>query len=225
MDSTTNTHECKCNESNNEEPTWDDLADSWESFEGVKEFSEGAYRLMKENVPIADWSSCSILDVGCGTGYFDRLLADDCDCNKVVAMDPSRNMLDVLEQRIQESDGKNKDKIRVVNGSLDEEMVKKLRGENLSQFNVIVANSVCRFLPKYDEFLGCVESLLAPDGVFIQCDWQQDKEPFVNDHKEGFHRQMISDAYDKVGLEVVYLDDAFTIENIKILGAIGRKRH
>lgn len=70
-----------------------------------------------------------------------------------------------------------------------------------------------------------MESLLAPDAVFIQCDWQQDKEPFVNDHKEGFHIQMISDAYDKVGLEVVYLDDAFTIENIKILGAIGRKRH
>ena len=65
------------------------------------------------------------------------------------------------------------------------------------KFDLIVASSVCSFLPGYEKTLALLKSLLVPGGSFIQWDWQATE----GNSDFGLNRERILSAYDKVGLK------------------------
>ena len=203
---------------NQDSTTWDGLAKNWENQEGVRLFSENTKTLLLNQFSEDNFSQATILDLGCGTGLLSRLISQH-GCKAVVSIDPSKEMLSVLQSRLVDTDNN----IRSIQGVLDNDMVLKLLEENYGPFDAVVANSVCSFVPNYDDLLGMIVRVLAPGGIFLQCDWEQQIKPLTNNNADGFHHDMIRRAYKKVGLDVVDIKSAFQIMDMQVIAGVGRK--
>ncbi|MEM7345174.1 MAG: class I SAM-dependent methyltransferase, partial [Chloroflexota bacterium] len=80
-----------------------------------------------------------------------------------------------------------------------------------TKFDLIVASSVCAFLPDYEGTLKLMKRLLKPDGLFIQWDWQQTEA----DPEFGFTKAMIEAGFLNAGLSVVSITNPFSLESEK----------
>lgn len=65
---------------------------------------------------------------------------------------------------------KNLTNVSAIAGFLTQDLIDSHPGLT-GKFDLIIASSVCGFLPDYAETLGLLKSLLKSDGVFIQWDW------------------------------------------------------
>ena len=83
------------------------------------------------------------------------------------------------------------------------------------KFDMIVASSVCSFLPDYEGTLGDLSSLLKPGGYFIQWDWLTDMPV-----------PRIQSAFDASGLISHYIEEGFSMntenELMRVVMGIGR---
>jgi 2-polyprenyl-3-methyl-5-hydroxy-6-metoxy-1,4-benzoquinol methylase len=199
---------------NNESTEWDDIAGGWDDQPGVNEFSEHTKQLMLKQATPELWSSASVLDLGCGTGILSRLLSEH--CGKIVSVDPSKAMVDVLQKHL--DDNSSLGNISPISGILDDTMAEQFLKDEHSPFDAVVANSVCRFVPDYDDLLVRVRKLLKPGGLFVQTDWEQQKEPLTENHADGFHEEMLRKAYGKAGLDVVSIEQVSLMDNPIICG-------
>ncbi len=194
------------------EPTtidWDEHAGYWDDFDEAKDYSSKIFKLLTNQI---DLKNLSILDFGCGTGLLTDYMREQ--AKRIVALDSSKKMIEVLH-------GKNYENVETLVGELNRKTV----SENPAlqeHFDLVVAASVCAFLPNYTEVLGIIKSLLKPQGMFVQWDWLRSEK----DSDFGFTESMIQEAYDAVGLKVDSICIPFHMmendEKMEVLMAVGK---
>lgn len=81
----------------------------------------------------------------------------------IVGLDISEKMIDVLNEK------KLPNVVTITEPLSELSLASNMHLQR--KFDLIVASSVCSFLPNYEETLFMLKSLLAPGGLFVQWDW------------------------------------------------------
>lgn len=177
---------------------WDDFATDWDTDTDVRDYAAKAFASWEAKVApeIARLSDCRVLDFGCGTGLLSERLAGR--CGRVIAIDSSPKMIEVLERKIERSGAGN---VVASVATVDD---KSIASDPLlaEKFDLVVASSVCSFLPDYEVTLRALASLLVAGGRFVQWDW-------VSDMPEG----RIREAFDAAALVERFIGQAFCMES------------
>jgi len=137
---------------------WDEYAEGWDEDSSVQEYASKAFDELLDIINIDD---LTVFDFGCGTGSLTQLLSPR--VKDIVALDGSSSMIERLAK-------KNLKNVSTVADFLTQDLIST--HQNLTnKFDLIVASSVCGFLPDYEMTLGLLKSLLKKGGVFVQWDW------------------------------------------------------
>ncbi len=134
--------------------SWDDYTEGWDSKEDVIAYSAKAFGSLCEFV---DPQGQLIFDFGCGTGLLTEQMAITVE--RVVAVDSSIKMILTLRNKYLH----NVDNLTAI---ISEESIKSHELHS-QKFVLVVASSVCTFLPNYEETLCLLKTLLKPSGIFI----------------------------------------------------------
>lgn len=137
---------------------WDKYAEGWDVDASVQEYANKAF---EELSSVINFDGLSVFDFGCGTGMLTQLLSPR--VKDIVALDGSPEMIRLLAK-------KNLTNVSNISDFLTQDLIDShpyLR----NKFDLIVASSVCGFLPDYEMTLGLLKSLLKSGGLFIQWDW------------------------------------------------------
>jgi 2-polyprenyl-3-methyl-5-hydroxy-6-metoxy-1,4-benzoquinol methylase len=137
---------------------WDEYAENWDVDPEVEEYSIKAFSELLKNINIDD---LDVLDFGCGTGALAQLMSPK--VKSIVAIDPSTEMIKHLNK-------KSLTNVSSISDYLSKELIQSLP-EFENKFDLIVASSVCGFLPDYETTLSLLKYLLKEDGVYVQWDW------------------------------------------------------
>lgn len=137
---------------------WDEYAENWDVDPTVEEYAKNAFSALLQNINI---NGLTVLDFGCGTGALTQLMSPI--VKSIVAIDPSSEMIKHLDKKALNN-------VSSISDYLSKELVQSLP-EFKNKFDVIVASSVCGFLPDYEATLSLLKSLLKDGGVFVQWDW------------------------------------------------------
>lgn len=180
---------------------WDQMAGEWDDLAAgyAAGFEELLWDKLKDDKDKVDgWS---VLDFGCGTGLLsDRLRSK---VKKIVAMDVSSKMIDVLYEKIQGQEWTNTQSIHCVLAELANappavrESVEALYGT----MDLIVASSVLSFVPEKDvpatlEILG---KFLKPGGYLVHSDWPKSEAK----HPDALDAEKALVLYGHAGLKAV----------------------
>uniref|UniRef100_A0A0G4FHT7 Methyltransferase type 11 domain-containing protein n=1 Tax=Chromera velia CCMP2878 TaxID=1169474 RepID=A0A0G4FHT7_9ALVE len=189
---------------------WDNLAAGWDEKPGVKEYAKAAFDTLQtvctELKFELDPSNTEVLDFGCGSGLLSSLLSPL--VNEITAVDASAEMVRVVERK----------GLKNVNARclvLSEETA-----SSLDPVDLVVCSSVLAFVPDPAGTLGILGKKLKETGLLIQWDWEceKDDEPF------GFTQSKIEDNLKKAELEILRLERPFSIEGMKPLMAVARRK-
>lgn len=195
------------------ENEWDDFATEWDVNKDVRDYSEKAFHSWQLKVAPAfsELSASRVLDFGCGTGLLAEKLAEK--FGQVVAIDSSSKMIEILNSKIRQSGVAN---IVASDLTVDSTIIKD-HPLLANKFDLIVASSVCSFLPDYKSTLCDLSMLLRPNGWFVQWDW-------ISDMPE----ERIRDAFKTCGLFEQSVEQAFSMDtNGKaepVVMGVGQKR-
>lgn len=195
------------------ENEWDEFAPGWDTNVDVRTYAAMAFDSWDRKVSpmVRDLPDCRVLDFGCGTGLLTERLAPI--CGQVLAVDTSAKMLDVLRQKISDMNISN---VIAMEVAVNANTVKE-NPDLASKFDLVVASSVCSFLPDYETTLCNLVSILNPGGLFIQWDWLADMSV-----------DRIRSAFEAAGLFDVSIEEAFTMESgdesMAVVMGIGRLR-
>lgn len=137
---------------------WDEYAENWDVDPEVEEYSKKAFSELLKNINIDD---LDVLDFGCGTGALAQLMSPK--VKSIVAIDPSTEMIKHLNK-------KSLTNVLSISDYLSKELIQNLP-EFENKFDLIVASSVCGFLPDYEATLSLLKSLLKKGGAYVQWDW------------------------------------------------------
>ncbi len=137
---------------------WDEYAAGWDADASVQEYANKAFQELSRVIEI---NGLSVFDFGCGTGSLTQLLSPM--AKDIVALDGSSEMIKLLAK-------KNLSNVSTIAAFLTQELVDS-HPELTKKFDLIVASSVCGFLPDYEITLGLLTSLLKSGGMFVQWDW------------------------------------------------------
>lgn len=137
---------------------WDDYAETWEQNPATAVFAERAFNELNKLVSL---KGLKVLDFGCGTGLLAQQLSPI--VKEIVALDTS-------EQMIEQLDAKELPNVEPVVDSLSRGLV-AYHPAFRSQFDLIVASSVCGFVDDYEEIAKVANSLLNEGGLFVHWDW------------------------------------------------------
>lgn len=175
---------------------WDEYADGWDSNADVISYSEKAFDSLQEAIDIKD---LRVLDFGCGTGLLSEKLSPY--AREIVALDTSEKMISILAKKCLPN-------VYTISGELTAGLIseQKIFSE---KFDLIIASSVCSFLPDFESTLTLLKSLLEPGGIFIQWDWLATG----NDRDFGLSEEEIISTYNNVGFKLQGLERAFSLES------------
>ena len=137
---------------------WDEYAEGWDVDASVQEYANKAFEELSN---IINTDGLSVFDFGCGTGSLTQLLSPR--VNDIVALDGSSEMIRLVAQ-------KNLSNVSTISDFLTQDLING-HPHLTKNFDLIVASSVCGFLPDYEMTLKLLKSLLKSGGVFIQWDW------------------------------------------------------
>ncbi|MDE3270866.1 class I SAM-dependent DNA methyltransferase [Pseudoalteromonas sp. G4] len=173
--------------------SWDEYADGWDTNEDVMLYAENAFKSLRQ---FTNLSGMRVLDFGCGTGLLTEKIAQS--AADVIAIDTSAKMIDVLN-------AKSLTNVTALSLELSEHEIKNnpLLREG---FDLIVASSVCAFVPDYQYILALFKRLLKQNGTFVQWDWQRNEQDDF-----GFTPDMISQGYENANLLVENVTNAFSL--------------
>ncbi|SEM92690.1 malonyl-ACP O-methyltransferase BioC [Lihuaxuella thermophila] len=104
-----------------------------------------------------DLKAEKILELGCGTGYFTRLLLDHYPASEVTAVDLAEKMVETARQKTEPSD-----RVRFFVGDAE-----NLDRSSLGTFDLIVSNAMIQWLARPSEALSGWASLLKPNGWLV----------------------------------------------------------
>jgi 2-polyprenyl-3-methyl-5-hydroxy-6-metoxy-1,4-benzoquinol methylase len=133
-------------------------AKDWDIDPTVEEYAKRAFSELLDAIKL---DGLTVLDFGCGTGTLTQLISPK--VKSIVAIDPSSEMIKHLNKKALNN-------VSSISDYLSEELAQRLP-ELGNQFDLIVASSVCSFLPDYEETLPLLKSLLKKHGTFVQWDW------------------------------------------------------
>jgi SAM-dependent methyltransferase len=176
---------------------WADYAASWDDDERARRYANLAFDSWNRHVSALtpELASGRVLDFGCGTGLLaERFIPL---CGNIVGVDPSPGMILVLKEKIAKRDLTN---ITTLTCQINRETI-ATQPELADGFDLVVASSVCGFLPDYEATLVDLSALLKPGGVFVQWDWATD-----------LSAERMGQAFSEAGLATVSTDQAFEIE-------------
>ncbi|WP_162048308.1 class I SAM-dependent DNA methyltransferase [Vibrio taketomensis] len=137
---------------------WDEHADTWETDEATSIYAEEAYSSLIKTINL---KGKHVLDFGCGTGLLSQKMSPL--VKDIVALDCSEAMIEQL-------DNKALPNVEAVVDYLTRGLV-AIHPAFRNQFDVVVASSVCGFLPNYADISDIIYSLLEKGGYFIHWDW------------------------------------------------------
>ncbi|WP_371372834.1 class I SAM-dependent methyltransferase [Thalassotalea aquiviva] len=137
---------------------WDEYAEGWDVDASVREYANNAF---DELTNITELDGLSVFDFGCGTGTLTQLLSPR--VKDIVALDGSSEMINILNK-------KHLSNVSTISDFLTQDLIDN-HPRLTTQFDLIVASSVCGFLSDYETSLGLLKSLLKNGGIFIQWDW------------------------------------------------------
>ncbi len=116
--------------------------------------------------------------------------------NEVNLSVPSAKMIDVLRHKIQDLQLNN---ITPLVATVDEKSI-RANAEQLANFGLVVASSICSFLPDYPAMLREIATTMLPGGIFVQWDWSNDMPA-----------DRIQAAFEMSGLSCVGITAEFTM--------------
>lgn len=186
---------------------WDAFAENWDVDASVQAYADKAFAAL---LTVLNPDGLSVFDFGCGTGALTQRLSPR--VKEVVALDGSSEMIKRLTQKQLEN-------VSAISGFLTQDLI--MHHPLLSQrFDLIVASSVCGFLPDYIETLGRLKSLLKIGGLFVQWDWLSDEHS-----GKGLTEYTVQQALHTNGFVDIQLKVPFEMPNsngtLKVLMAVG----
>ncbi|MCW9034663.1 MAG: methyltransferase [Rhodospirillales bacterium] len=177
---------------------WDDYADEWDKDSSAREYADMAYAALKKLTPV---TGLRVLDFGCGTGLLTEKMSPDAD--EIIALDGSEGMIKQLDQ-------KNLPTVSTIADFLTTDLISS--HELLEEkFDLIVASSVCSFLPDYPGTAKLLRSLLRPAGVYFQWDWMA----IDGNSSFGLTEKNIRETLDKAGFKQIRITQPFTMKSSK----------
>lgn len=188
---------------------WDEYAENWDVDPTVEEYAKNAFSDLLESIDI---NGLTVLDFGCGTGALTQLMSPI--VKSIVAIDPSSEMIKHLDKKALNN-------VSSISDYLSKELVQTLP-EFKNKFDLIVASSVCGFLPDYEGTLSLLKSQLKDGGVFIQWDW------LSNDDSSdmGLSEKRVKQALVESGFVNARVNSPFIMSsskgNMPVLMAIGK---
>ncbi len=178
---------------------WNEHAEYWDEYPNAKFYSKKAFSLIATRVSL---KNLSVLDYGCGTGLLTEIISKK--AKNVAAIDSSPKMIDILKN-------KKLNNVTSIVGELSPITI----GQNSifnNKFDIIVASSVCAFIPNFIETLSIIKSLLKLNGYFFQLDWHKNQ----TNPSLGFTESTIRKSYESIGLKIESVSKPFFIvENDK----------
>ena len=206
------------NDSKDAAATWDERAASWDDQAEAHVYASQAFETLEPVVRqhLGAFDELRVLDFGAGTGLLTAKLAPL--CRDVVAVDIAPKMIEMLAAKSAREGWSN---VAVHTGEL-EQLVGS--GEVQGAFDLVVASSVCSFLPDFTSSLSLLRSLLRPGGLFVQWDWHG---ATAGDWAKGFTREQVAAAYEtaelaplSIGLGFIFHFDGNELE---VLMGVGRR--
>ncbi|ENM5905182.1 class I SAM-dependent methyltransferase [Vibrio mimicus] len=140
---------------------WDEYAANWENDPATHIFAQSVFQQLTK---ILSLQGKHILDFGCGTGLLSQLMSPL--ARDIVALDSSEAM-------IEELDRKELLNVEPVVDSLTRGLVAQHPAFR-KQFDLVVASSVCAFLPNVQDVADIIFTLVDEGGYFIHFDWLAD---------------------------------------------------
>ena len=177
---------------------WDEYASDWDANKDAIVYAENAFESLCD---IVNCNGLNILDFGCGTGLLTGKLSPV--ANQIIALDSSQKMIQVLDE-------KKLSNVSTISAFLSKEIIDTSQILH-HKFDLIVASSVCSFLPNYEDTLILLKSLLAQNGTFVQWDWlaQEDgSAPGLTIHKVQF-------ALGSAGFNTINITQPFSLKTSK----------
>jgi SAM-dependent methyltransferase len=176
--------------------SWDELATDWDIRADTLLYAERAFESWNRKIAplVSDLTEIRVLDFGCGTGLLTEKLAPL--CGHIVAVDISAGMIDVLQSKIVD---KRIGNITPLVTAIDSAAINE-NPELSVKFDLVVASSVCSFLPDYVSTLRDLSSALKPGGLFVQWDWLSEMSI-----------ERIRGAYKESGLINLGVEEAFAM--------------
>lgn len=143
------------------ENEWDEFAEVWDSL--AANYANKVFAEIKKRI---DLNGLRVLDFGCGTGLLAERMSPY--TKEIVALDSSPKMIAVLRAKHIKS-------VTAIESPLTQALI--LDTPSLHKpFDLIVASSVCAFLPNYRETVGLLFALLNVQGIYLQWDWLKEND-------------------------------------------------
>ncbi|WP_187372845.1 class I SAM-dependent DNA methyltransferase [Vibrio mimicus] len=140
---------------------WDEYATNWENDPATHIFAQSVFQQLTK---ILSLQGKHILDFGCGTGLLSQLMSPL--ARDIVALDSSEAMIEELDRK----------ELRNVEPVVDS-LTRGLVAQHPAfrkQFDLVVASSVCAFLPNVQDVADIIFTLVDEGGYFIHFDWLAD---------------------------------------------------
>jgi len=174
---------------------WDEFAAHWEQDEQPRIFRDEAFASLMAHGVLSD--TARVLDFGCGTGLLSEKLSPL--VKEIIAVDTSRVMLDTLKAKAITN-------VTALCADLDDPAT-RAGAAWLADLDLIVASSVCGFLPDYEKTVQTLSAALRPGGHFVQWDWLAADD----DAEFGLPQARIGSALEGAGLEDVTVRQVFSV--------------
>ena len=189
---------------------WDEMAGQWEEHPLVGDYARKAFKSLEEIVGL---KGLRVLDFGCGTGLLSELMHEQ--ARQIVGLDTSGEMIEVFRKKKLKN-------IELVTAELTLELRDTHPALN-EKFDLIVASSVCSFLPDYPGTLTILASMLNGNGVFVQWDWLAEQDDTPN----ALSREQIKAAFQTANLDLKTLSIPFSMafddSQMPVVMAVGHK--
>lgn len=141
----------------------DEFIDRLEILWGEGFLSPGGASEVKEILTGLDLTDRSVLDIGCGTGSIELVLAGDLGAGRVTAIDVEPRMIERARRRVADAGVVDRVELRLVEPG-------PLNFPNHS-FDVVFSKDSMVHIPDKDDLFQEILRVLCPGGVFAASDW------------------------------------------------------
>ena len=199
--------------------TWDERAATWDDQKEAHVYADQAFATLEPVVMehLGRWKDLRVLDFGAGTGLLTEKLARV--CRDVVALDIAPKMIDLLVAKVERADLNN---VVAIAGEL--EGLAQTHAVLNGPFDLIVASSVCSFLPDFPSALVRLSAMLRSGGLFVQWDWHANA---AGDWARGFTRDDLRAAYERASIRTISTDIGFVFSfdgnELEVLQGVGQR--
>ncbi|MGF1697815.1 methyltransferase domain-containing protein [Vibrio lamellibrachiae] len=188
---------------------WDEYAKTWETEQATSEFASHVFEQLTQQTSL---KGKHVLDFGCGTGLLSQKMVST--AKDIVALDSSEAMIEQLDMK----------ELPNVEPVVDE-LTRGLVAQHpafRNQFDVVVASSVCGFLPSFAETANVIYSILDNDGIFVHWDWLAEENADFGLSQTKVEQVLTSVGFDSVSVSIAFEMDTKHGKRSVLMG-VGKK--